>query len=429
MAEIQPLTALHYAPATAGPLQNLVAPPYDVIDAARRAVLAAASPYNVVHVDLPVADHANGDPYARAAETLAAWRAAGAVVRDAEPAIWALTQDYRAPDGRERTRRGFLCRVRVEDYASGTVRPHERTHPGPKQDRLRLMRATRANLSPIFSLFDDPAQAAWGALAPHVEASPPFGVTTDEDGTVHRLWRVADPAAIAAVVQALAPAELLIADGHHRYETACAYAEEVGGEGAHRYVLMCLVALQDPGLTVFPTHRLVTGLADDPAGQEALADAIRRDFDVEPLADERALVPEPAPEADGRVRIGYMDAHLKRPFMLALKDPAIAAAALPDHAAPYRRLDTAVLEALLLKGPLGMTDASIDHLERLGYARDFDEALARLHDGSADAGFFMGATPVAHIQEVAAAGENMPPKSTYFFPKVPTGLVFNPLVD
>jgi uncharacterized protein (DUF1015 family) len=424
MAEILPLQALHYDLATVGRLQDVVAPPYDVIDAQRRAELAARSPYNVVHIDLPQAE-TGGGPYAHAAALLADWRAQGALVRDAEPAIWALTQDYRAPDGRDLTRRGFLCRVRVEDYGAGRIRPHERTHPGPKEDRLRLTRATKANLSPIFSLFSDPSGATWDALGPHVERDKPFDAVTDEDGTVNRLWRVADPVALAAVTTAVAGSELLIADGHHRYETARAYAEEIGGEGDHRYVLMCLVALEDPGLTVFPTHRLVTGLKDDSARQEALAAAIRRDFALVELDDERAVVPEPA--RDGRVRIGFIDAHFKRPFMLTLKDPSVADAALPDRAAPYRRLDTAVLEAILLKGPLGMTDATIDHLDGLGYARDFDEALARIHDESADVGFFMGATPVAHVQEVAAAGESMPPKSTYFFPKVPTGLVLSPL--
>ena len=424
MAEILPLRALHYDLAAIGRLQDVVAPPYDVIDAARRAELAARSPYNVVHVDLPHAE-GSGDPYAHAADLLADWQASGALVRDEEPALWVLTQDYRAPDGRDLTRRGFLCRVRVEDYGAGSIRPHERTHPGPKEDRLRLTRATEANLSPIFSLFSDPSGATWDALGPHVARDEPFDAVSDDDGTLHRLWRVADAAAIAAVTTAVAGSELLIADGHHRYETARAYADEIGGEGDHRYVLMCLVALEDPGLTVFPTHRLVTGLAGDPSRQEALATAIRRDFELVELDDERALVPEPA--RDGRVRIGFMDSHVKRPFMLRLKDPAIADVALPDRAAPYRRLDTAVLEALLLKGPLSMTDETIDHLDGLGYARDFDEALARIHDESADVGFFMGATPVQHVQEVAAAGESMPPKSTYFFPKVPTGLVLNPL--
>jgi uncharacterized protein (DUF1015 family) len=184
---------------------------------------------------------------------------------------------------------------------------------------------------------------------------------------------------------------------------------------------MDLVALEDPGLTVFPTHRLVRGLSSE--RQEALAAAIRRDFEVEELDEARQLTTlEPVP---GKVRIGYIDSHFKRPFVLTLKDAQIADRALPDHAPPYRRLDTAVLEALLLKGALGMTDDDIDHLNGLGYARDGAHALELIDAGEYDAAFLMAPIPVHQVQEVAAAGESMPPKSTYFFPKVPTGLVFN----
>jgi uncharacterized protein (DUF1015 family) len=235
------------------------------------------------------------------------------------------------------------------------------------------------------------------------------------------LGRVNDEGAIAAVHDVLAGTELLIADGHHRYETARVYAEEIGGDGPHRYVLMCLVALQDPGLTVFPTHRLIRGLRPDQ--HETLAMALRRDFEIERLEDTAAL----APPSSDEVRIGYIDAHFKRPVMLTLRDPAVADAALPGRAEPYRRLDTAVLEALILKGALQMTDDDIDHLDGLGYARDFDQALELVQSAEYDAAFFMAPTPVERVQEVAAAGESMPPKSTYFFPKVPTGLLFNPL--
>ena len=195
MADVQPLRALHYDPAVAGPLADVVAPPYDVIDASQRAGLIARSPYNVVGVDLPQGEP---DPYAAARELFESWQRQGALVRDSEPALWAHTQDYSGPDGRRRTRRGFFCRVRIEGYGPGRVRPHERTHPGPKEDRLRLTRATRANISPIFSLFSDPANAAWTALEPFT-AQTPWGEVSDADETVHRLWRVGDAQAIAAV--------------------------------------------------------------------------------------------------------------------------------------------------------------------------------------------------------------------------------------
>ena len=414
MAEIKPLRALYYDLERSGGLQDVVAPPYDVIDAPQRADLEARSPYNVVRVDLPVGGE---DRYELAAARMSSWREQGVIVEDETSALWTLAQDYTGPDGRRRTRQGFFARVRIEDYGAGRIRPHERTHPGPKEDRLRLTRATRANLSPIFSLYSDPAGSAWSALG----SAPAWAQTTDDDGTVNRLGRVDDPAAIETVVQALGDTELLIADGHHRYETARVYAEEVGGEGPHRYVLMCLVALQDPGLTVFPTHRLIRGLSSQ--RQETLAAALRRDFEIEAVKDPAHL----APASGDTVRMGYIDSHLQRPFMLTLKDPAIADAALPDHAEPYRRLDTAVLEALILKGALELTDDDIDHLNGLGYARDFDQALELVRTAAYDAAFFMAPTAIERVQEVAAAGESMPPKSTYFFPKVPTGLVFNEL--
>jgi uncharacterized protein (DUF1015 family) len=416
MADVEPLRALHYDLERTGGLQDVVAPPYDVIDAEQRAQLEAASPYNVVRIDLPTGD----DPYEQAARQFENWREEGVIVEDDEPAIYALEQQYTGPDGAPRTRRGFLARVRVEEYGPGRIRPHERTHPGPREDRLRLTRATKANLSPIFSLYDDPRSTATTPLQQAMTGDP-YGQATDEDGTVNRLWRITDPGTIGSIRNALQDTELLIADGHHRYETARVYADEVGGEGPQRYVLMDLVALEDPGLTVFPTHRLLRNLRPDQ--HEILANAIRRDFDVERLESTAQL----APASSDRVTLGYIDSHLRQPFRLTLKDQAIADVALADHAEPYRRLDTAVLEALILKGALGMTDDDIDHLEGLGYARDFDNALELVQSGEYDVAFFVAPTPIERVREVAAAGESMPPKSTYFFPKVPTGLVFNRL--
>ena len=414
MADITPFRALHYDLARTGGLAPVVAPPYDVIDPRQREALLARSPHNVVAIDLPQGE----DPYGTAAATLADWRADGVVVSDGAPALWALEQDYTGPDGLRRTRHGIFARVKVEDYGPGRIRPHERTHPGPKEDRLRLTRATHANLTPIFSLYDGDA---WSPLAPHL-AGEPLDAITDEDGTTHRLWRVTDPAAIEGARAALAPAELLIADGHHRYETARVFAQEPGAPAGADHVLMCLVSLGDPGLTIFPTHRLLTGLDD--AGRVALRDAIRRDWDVEEVAEDEL---EPEPAQDGHVRLGYLDAHHGRPLRLTLKDPATADAALPGRPDAYRRLDTAVTEALLLQGALGMSEDDISHFRGLDYARSTPEAIERIRSGDVQAGLFMGPAPVELVREVAAAGEVMPPKSTYFFPKVLTGLVFNPL--
>jgi uncharacterized protein (DUF1015 family) len=419
MADVQPLRALHYDPSVVGPLAGVVAPPYDVIDASQRAALIARSPFNVAAVDLPQGEP---DPYAVARELFESWQLQGALVRDGEPALWAHTQDYSGPDGKRRTRRGFFCRVRIEGYGPGLVRPHERTHPGPKEDRLRLTRATRANISPIFSLYSDPANAAWTALEPATTHAP-WGEVSDADGTVHRLWRVSDPQAIAAVQAATRDSELLIADGHHRYETMQAYAEEVGGEGEHRYILMCLVALEDPGLTVFPTHRLVRGLDDE--RRKALEATLARDFDIAKVLVEE-LAPPPQ-EGATPLQLGYISSGDEQVYRLTLKDQAIADEALGDHSEAYRHLDTGVLETLLLKGALGLSDDDISHFNGLFYARDTAEAVAMVRSGEYDAAFLMRPTPIAQVRDIAAEGENMPPKSTYFFPKLLTGLLFNPL--
>ena len=414
MADLQPLRTLRYEPSAVGSLEEVIAPPYDVIDAELRARLAARSPYNVVEIDLPPS-------YAQAAATMADWRQRGVLVREDEPAVWVLRQEYQAPDGARRTRTGELARLRVDEYGPGRIRPHERTHPGPKEDRLKLTRATRTNLSPIFSLFPDPDGAAGRAME-QAAATEPFASADDLDGTSNTLWRSADEDLVAELQMALADAELLIADGHHRYETARVYADEVGGEGEHRYVLMLLCSLSDPGLLVFPTHRLLTGLKDDTAKQLAIREVLTRDFDIEELGDVRELEPPP-----GAVAFGYMDSFHKQPYRVTLKDQSIADRALEGMPEPYRRLDTAVLEALVLRGALGMSEDDISHLRGLDYSKDLDDAIDAVKTGRADAGFFMRATPVEAVREVAETGESMPPKSTYFYPKVPTGLLFNPL--
>ncbi len=420
MAEIQPLQTLRYEQSVVGPLDDVIAPPYDVIDDELRSELVARSPHNVVEIDLPV-DPDGRDRYAHAAAMLGRWREEGAIVQEDEPAFWTLDQEYTAPDGSQQRRRGFFARVRVEDYGPGRIRPHERTHPGPKADRLALTHATRANLSPIFSLFPDAGGGAEQVLAEVAEGEP-FATATDHEGTHNKLWRASEPDQVAGLQAALADAELLIADGHHRYETARVYAEEVGGEGAHRYVLMFLCSLSDPGLLVFPTHRLLTGLKNDRTKQEAIRDTLKRDFEVEEVSRERL---EPSGDERGRVQLGYMDSFHRQPYLLTLKDQSIADAALEGMPEPYRRLDTAVLEAIVLKGALGMSEHDISHLNGLGYSKSFEDALDAVETGRYDAGFFMRATPVEQVREVAEAGESMPPKSTYFYPKIPTGLIFN----
>ena len=416
MAEVRPLNALHYSLAAVPSLADVIAPPYDVIDDRRRAELLARSPLNVVEIDLPRAPE-GGDPYEHAAETLEEWTLQGILAADRDPALWALEQEFEGPDGVRRTRRALLCRVRVTDYGPGLVRPHERTQPGPKEDRLRLTEATRHNLSPIFSLHSGDA---WR----HVEAFTrlePWAEAVDDDGITHRVWRIDDPEAHRAVAAQLAEAELLIADGHHRYETARTYADAIGGDGNHRYTLMALVALEDAGLAVFGYHRLLSNLGE-PGPREALREAILGAFEVDEVPPERL---DPAGE-EGIGVFGYIDAHHRRGFRLRLKDPAGLAGAMPAASEAYRALDAAILETLLLRDALGMSSEDIEAKRGIGYTASAEQALAALDEG-VHAAFLMRPTPVEQVRAVAAAGETMPPKSTYFFPKVPTGIVFNPL--
>jgi uncharacterized protein (DUF1015 family) len=416
VADVSPIQALHYDLERVG-LADVVAPPYDVINEEQRNELVARSDHNVVELDLP-RDPGGGDPYDHAARLLAKWTDDAILTQDSEPTIWALEQDYTAPDGSRLTRRGFLARVKLVPYGEG-VRPHERTQPGPKEDRLRLTRATRHNLSPIFSLHPGDA---WRHLE-SATGGDPWGDVTDGDNTTHRVWRIEDPAIHEAISAELAPGELLIADGHHRYETSLAYQAEVGAGGPADYVLMALVSLDDPGLTVFPTHRLISGLADDPEKQEALGSGLKELFEVEEVPTDQI---DPG-GTEGVGVFGYIDSHFKRAYRLRLASNPALDQALAGHSDAYRTLDAAILEELVLKGILGMSAEDIAAKRGIGYTPSIDDAMAKLDAGDYHAAFLLRPTPIEQVRAVAAAGETMPPKSTYFFPKLLTGLVFNPL--
>jgi uncharacterized protein (DUF1015 family) len=425
MADVRPLDALRYDLDRAGPLQDVVAPPYDVIDAVQRQELLARSPYNAVGIDLPKPygetgpqAEGEGDPYARAAASIESWLGEGALVRDEEPTIWAMEQEYTGPDGATRVRHGILARVRVDDFDAGTVLPHERTLPGPKQDRLELMRATRCNLSPIFSLSTvDP----WPAVAPSTAATAPWGEATDPSGAVTRVWRL--PGVGDAITELLADAQLLIADGHHRYETAIAYRDEIGGEGPHNYTLMALTGLDDPGLSVFPTHRLLSGFAESPERQRRLGEGLRELFDVTEVELDQL---DPRGE-EGVGVFGLYDSHHKRGFRLRLKDTAELDRQLEGKPEAYRRLDAAILETLVLRGIAGMSEDDILAKRGIGYAKSIEDSLRLLDEGAYDVAFVLRPIPVDQVRAICESDANMPPKSTYFYPKVLTGLVFNPL--
>jgi uncharacterized protein (DUF1015 family) len=438
MADIAPLTPLRYDAAflarQGSSLARVVAPPYDVIDAAGRAELAARDPHNVVQLILPEGE---GDAkYAHAAKVLEGWRAEGALVRDEEPAFYRYDQRFMPPGGgTARTRRGFLGLVKLVPYSARAVLPHERTLSGPKEDRLKLFRATRTNLSPGFMLYRDPARALDAALA----KAETLAELATPDGVEHTLARVTDRAALAAITAGIARSSLLIADGHHRYETALRYAGEVDAahpgapEAAeHKWFMVFFANGDDPDLVVFPTHRHVHGLpAFDYAKMIERAGAL---FTARKLADGA-----PAPAILEALRSAGATApsvaacgSRGEVTILSLKREADLAAhsVLGQEPEVLRHTDVALLHGGLLEGALGITKEAQAAKTNLWYPQDATVALARLRGGGPEAGdvlFLMNATPVKDVRAVAEAGHVMPQKSTFFYPKVLTGLTIHTL--
>ena len=382
-------------------LSRLIAPPYDVIDPAARARFAALDEHNIVHLMLPEAPSA-GDRYAWAGAALAAWRRNGVLVRDTEPAVYVMAQGARL---------GVFVALSAEGYEPRRVRPHEKTHAGPKADRLALLRATRTNLESIFLLAPDPDRALEQALAE--VARRPAEATTELDGVGIRMWAVRGKDASRFP---LPDGPLYIADGHHRYETASAYARE--DPKADR-VLTFLVSAADPGLVVLPTHRVIhgTGRRVDavlPAWRSGLFDVAPLPTGVDPLAYLRQI---------GRDRTVCLVASPDGDVLGLALNPDARLDAFPDLGASpaVRALDVARIETLVVK-PLLRADASTP---TLGYTADAREALASAQQGASTA-VLLNPTRVEQVFAVADAGDVMPPKSTYFAPKVPSGLVLRP---
>lgn len=391
----------------------LIAPPYDVIDPPERARLAALDPDNIVHVMLPEAPAGAADDakYRVAAERLAAWRLRGVLLRDPTTALYVLAQDFTLPSGERRTRRGVFTAVAAEGYEPRRIRPHERTHAGPKADRLALLRATATNIESIFLLAPDRDRALANAIAQASRGTP--DATAELDGVGIRLWIARDVSGFP-----LPTGPLYVADGHHRYETASAYALE--NRAADR-VLALIVSAQDPGLAVLPTHRVIFGTGRE---LERLLPRWREWFDVQPLAAGRD--PVTALASLGKDRTACLVADRARILALILKHGGEAP---PDRlpslvqSTAVRDLDVARIESLVVKAILGAgTSTPI-----VRYVADADEALRMVQHGGAAAAVLLNPTRVEQVFAVADAGDVMPPKSTYFVPKVPSGLVLRPL--
>ncbi len=417
---VRPFRALHYDP-TRVTIADVVSPPYDVIDERRRAQLLASSPYNVVRLILPEPGRED-----EAAALLDRWQAEGVLVTDDEPGLYWVEQEYTGPDGVTRRREGFIGLVRVEPYEARVVRPHERTHAAPKEGRLRLLRATEAQLSPVFALYRDPHGRAEAALREARVGTPDIDVA-DQEGTRHRMWRV--PGDHAAVREALAASPLLIADGHHRYETALAYREERRAHGEDDagadWTMMYLVNADSEGLTIFPTHRVVTGLD---AGLEAdLPRALREGgLTVSEISGDVRDLLEALEGTRGVPAFGVWRGGSRPGLLCLLEDAERMRSALPAGSDATRTLDVAVVEALVLGPVLGLATADVAATDRLRYAHRAEDA-ARLASEAGTIAVILRPPSIEAVEAVVEAGETMPQKSTYFFPKTVDGFVFHRL--
>ncbi|HLK93903.1 MAG TPA: DUF1015 domain-containing protein [Polyangia bacterium] len=425
MADIVPFRGLRYDPERVGDMSRVLAPPYDVIGDAERAELEARHPQNVVRIELP---RGEGDArYAEAARLLGAWTTEGIVRAEAKPAFYVYEQQFALPQapGRLYTRRGFFAAVRLEPFERRVILPHEKTLAGPKEDRLKLMRATRTQTSPIFGLYRDADGGAREIVDAAAAAVPAVDATT-ADRVRHRLWRLAEPTAIAGLVRLLGEKQILIADGHHRYETLLGLGPELraldyaAGGAAADFAMMFLARAEDPGLLVLPTHRLVKNLPElDFAGLRAAAGAA---FDITEgdEATAEAIEERLGREGTAGVVFAVRVPGVERTTWFTLKSIVDLSALGPPA---LRKLDVTVLHGVILGPILGIDAAAMESQSYLGYTHDTAEAMARVAAGEAQAAFFMNATKVEEVLAACEAGFVLRQKSTYFQPKLATGLV------
>lgn len=425
MVEIRPFRGLRYDARKVGDLAAVMAPPYDVVDDAGRAELAARSPNAAIRFILPLGE---GDAKYPAGGAEFRRQVAEAMVRDDQPAFYVYHQSFEL-GGRPYTRKGIIALVRLTRFGEGPVLAHERTLAGPKRDRLELMRACEAHLELVFGMFSD-KERSWEAAIDAHRGDPVLDVRWD--GIDHRLWRVDDPTATAALAEVLADRRVYIADGHHRYETMCTFRDELRAKGnpGAEYGMIFLSNLDDPGLVVLPTHRLVHSLlrVDLPEVLQALAPWFHVEH-VELPRDADALGKALAPEG-GRATFGLTVPGSKKLAVLRLRPDFDPSAAGLDRLAPaLRRLDVVLLHELVLERALGISKAAQEAKTNLAYLKSTPETLevAAGGDGKTQLVALMNATPVSDVVAVCDSGEVMPQKSTFFYPKIPGGLVFHDL--
>ncbi len=440
MAKIIPFRGVTYNTKKAGALSDLVCPPYDIISPAGQQELYRKSPHNVVRLEYGLASPADTDQdnrYTRAAALLDEWLTQGILSRDEEPALYLYDMIYPAGSA-QKTLRTVVCLVRIEDYESGVVKPHETTLSGPKTDRLNLLRACRASFSQIFSLVPDPGSVIRGVL--DKSRSGTWDEAMAADGVRHRIRPLRDPDDVATIVRALEDKPFFIADGHHRYDTALNYRNErraatpTGrGDEGYNYVAMVLACLEDPALTILPAHRALFNLTGfDPRRFEQ---DLREYFAIERIdfttrseqSDLHTVLETMAHRADHAHVFGMRVRDEHSYYLLTLRREDALIALVPDKSPAYRRLDVSILHHLVIDRLLGVPMETHKLGLNIEYLKDAAEADRRVHDGAAEVVFFMNPTKVEEVRAVAAEGERMPQKATYFYPKLLTGLVMHTL--
>lgn len=425
MAEIRPFRALRFTH-RAGKIEELTCPPYDIISESRRLDYLKRNPHNIIRLELP---RDGEDPYAQAGQTLQNWLSEGILRQDDAPALYVYEIVFSA-DGVQKSVMGLIGLVKLEEFEKGIVLPHEETLSKAKADRFQLMQATGCNFSNIYSLYMDNDENALDIQKLVLQGQLLYDMA-DEDGLVHRLWAITDEVTVNSVCRHLSDVKLYIADGHHRYETALNYRNALREKGmpigaGSDYVMMMMVEMSQPGLVVFPTHRLVRNLEGFDA--KAVLAACEQYFELE-----RDI---PVSDIGDRLGRSYRESRHSYGFfaggdtftLLTLRDPSVMDKLLPHLSSASRALDVTVLHTLVLERLMGIDKKNMAGQVNLTYTRDLQEALDGVNAGTYQCGFILNPTRVEEIRDVAAAGEKMPQKSTYFYPKLITGLTMNKLI-
>jgi uncharacterized protein (DUF1015 family) len=433
MADIRAFRAYRYDLGRVGALSEVIAPPYDVIDSSLQQSLYDKSPYNVIRLILnkeEPGDTEENNRYTRAARRLRDWQQEGILTQDSARALYAYHQEFEV-EGRHYTRRGFLARVRLERFGEGKIFPHEETMAGPKADRLRLFRATAMNLSPIFGLYPDPDGAVQNELEAMIRRSLPLEAP-DHLGVINRLWPVTDQRVVSSVTGLMGPKPIFIADGHHRYETALRYLEERiqagevrDAEAASNFILMMLVSMNDPGLVILPTHRLISGLPGLTADQ--LRKVLEADFEVQFVGrDEQGAWDswEWIKADSGQDLLGFGTANDGAWQLARFRSPERMAELAPEHSAIWRDLAVSILHVLVLGRLL---PERVSGQPSCRYVHLLSEVQSALGARECQLAVLVPPATMAHMETVAGNLEKMPPKSTYFYPKLLSGLVFSSL--